>query len=608
MTDQRSDANAVSLSGNPSITRPGTTGSVAAVATPTIRRLSIARFRGISELTWRPSPALNLILGGGDVGKTTILDAIGLLLSPVNPPTLSDTDYFSRRVEDGFEIEAVMGLPADSTIADQVRPSWPWAWDGKDPIVPSLDSEPAEPVYRLRVRGTEDLELVFELLQPDGSADGLSVRLRRSIGLVRLSGDDRNDRDLRLVQGSALDRLLSDRGLRSRLAAELAKRDVKNKLTERAQEALGTLDRAFGGRNLPAGLDLAITGGQGASIAALIGLTADRNGVSLPLASWGAGTRRLAALAISEQRQGNRPVTLVDEVERGLEPYRQRVLMEELQSGGAQVFVTSHSPAVIAAAGQASLWYIDHKGDIGPLEAAKIARHRVADPDTFLSRLAIVAEGATEVGFANALLARALGKSPSECGVHVSNGGGHELTLEVLEALKSGGLSFGGFADDEDGKHPTRWNAVEVALGPLLFRWRKGCLEQNILAVTPDAKLESLMSDPVGDRTGMRRQTLAMRLGIEAKTFAEIAASAGDRLRTVMVEAALGTVPPGREEEKGTYRSHGGTWFKSATGGRELADKIFSLGLWPALKSQLLPFCNAVRVALGMPEIEDILA
>ena len=74
----------------------------------------------------------------------------------------------------------------------------------------------------MRVRGTEDLELVYEIVQPDGSADPFPVALRRAIGLVRLSGDDRNDRDLRLVQGSAFDRLLSDKNLRSRIAARTA--------------------------------------------------------------------------------------------------------------------------------------------------------------------------------------------------------------------------------------------------------------------------------------------------------------------------------------------------------------------------------------------------
>jgi putative ATP-dependent endonuclease of OLD family len=133
-------------------------------------------------------------------------------------------------------------------------------------------------------------------------------------------------------------------------------------------------------------------------------------------------------------------------------------------------------------------------------------------------------EGATEVGFATALLERALGKPLMDFGVHVSDGGGHESTLGLLEALKAGGLSFGGFADDESGKHPTRWKTLEYALGPLLFRWPKGGLEENVFAATPDAKLESSMADPKGERTGMRRQTLTLRLEIQANTFADVAA------------------------------------------------------------------------------------
>jgi putative ATP-dependent endonuclease of the OLD family len=51
---------------------------------PTIRQLKIERFRGIKQLTWHPAAGLNVVLGGGNVGKTTILEAIGLLLSPTN--------------------------------------------------------------------------------------------------------------------------------------------------------------------------------------------------------------------------------------------------------------------------------------------------------------------------------------------------------------------------------------------------------------------------------------------------------------------------------------------------------------------------------------------
>ncbi len=68
------------------------------IVAPCIRRLTISRFRGIEAFTWRPAACLNVILGGGDVCKTTVLDAIALLLSPTNATVLSDADYWRRNV------------------------------------------------------------------------------------------------------------------------------------------------------------------------------------------------------------------------------------------------------------------------------------------------------------------------------------------------------------------------------------------------------------------------------------------------------------------------------------------------------------------------------
>ena len=116
---------------------------------------------------------------------------------------------------------------------------------------------------------------------------------------------------------------------------------------------------------------------------------------------------------------------LVDEIERGLEPYRQRSLMDQLQDGKSQVFVTTHSLSAISAASKAAIWYVDQKGKIGSLEAAKIIAHRKNDPETFLSRLTVVGEGLTEVGFVTTLLERALGSPLKRHGVHISDGGGH---------------------------------------------------------------------------------------------------------------------------------------------------------------------------------------
>ena len=583
----------------------------ASLLKPTIRLLTIERFRGIKALTLRPAPGLNVILGGGDVGKTTILDAIALLLSPTNFGTLSDTDYYGRSIQEGFAVEAVMTLPPDSGIDFQFKPSWPWEWNGEDAVVPATDQETSsgqDPVYRLRVRGTEDLELVYEIIQPDGQADSLTAGLRRAIGLVRLGGDDRNDRDLRLVQGSALDRVLSDKGLRSRMAAALATTEIKSHLADDKEQALTSLDNAFISQKLPHGLDLSIIGGYGASITSMVGLTARRDGIRLPLAGWGAGTRRLSALTVAEQNQGQAPVTVVDELERGLEPYRQRTLVQRLRDKGSQAFATTHSPFVIAAGAGAAFWFVDHEGTIGPLNGKKIERTRTGDPSVFLSRLAVIAEGDTEVGFVTGLLERALGGPLDTHGIHVSDGGSNEATLELLEALIEGGLQFAGFADNED-KYPTRWQGVADALGHLLFRWPSGCIEQNIIAAVPAETLEPFLTHSDDDHiTSMRLRTLADRLGIADKSFATLSSSTPD-LHTLIIEAATGHVPPDKaanRSDRREYQKHAQLWFKSQAGGRELQCKLFDLGLWPQWTDHLLPFCNAVLDAIGVSPVTDL--
>lgn len=575
---------------------------------PLIRRLTVERFRGIERLVWYPDSGVNVILGGGDVGKTTILDAIALLLHPTNTAVLSDADYWRREVENGFCIEAVMSLPDSCGINQQAKNAWPWEWDGKEPKLPSIDGDSAivdvaDPVYRLRVRGTEEFDLAFEILQPNKTADNFWVGTRRKIGLVRLSGDDRNDRDLRLIQGSALERLLSDKTLRSRMGKRLADSDVKDELKDDAKKKLSNLDDAFRKQALPTGLSLELTGGQGLSLNALIGLTAAKDQVQLPLASWGAGTRRLAALEISAADQAENPITLVDEIERGLEPYRQRVLVAELQKAGSQVFLTTHSAAAIRAASNTSLWYMDSRGVVGRLPVS-IEAHLRRDPEAFLARIAIVAEGKTEVGFVTALLERTIDKDLLGRGIVITDGGGNDSALQLLEGLVGSGLLFAGFADDEC-RFPDRWAAIQVSLGMLLYRWPTGCLEENIIKLVPAERLEEFIRDPEGD-SGIRLRTLAERLEITDKRFLTIQATASN-LTKLIVEAATGAIPEEKKnankDELKTLKKHAQAWFKSEEGGQELAAKVFEFDLWPKLVRQLLPFLTAVREIAVPPEI-----
>jgi len=100
--------------------------------------------------------------------------------------------------------------------------------------------------------------------------------------------------------------------------------------------------------------------------------------------------------------------------------------------------------------------------------------------------------------------------------------------------------------------------------------------------------------------------TLAVRLGIADKSLEAIRA-ATENLRALMIAAATGNKEGAPDDETAKmWGRHGRRWFKSVAGGRELAEKMFALGVWPSVKPDLLPFLNAVRAALGQAAIPDI--
>ena len=582
-------------------------------STARIHKLIIQRFRGIQSLTWLPAEGMNVILGGGDVGKTTVLEAIALLLSPSNTAVTSEADYWARDSEQEFLIEAVMTLPDASGIGSQNTFAWPWSWNGKDAVAPSANGEDelpssGEPVYRVRVRGTTELELAWEVVQPNDEFVHFSTAVRRRIGLVRMSADERNDRDLRLVYGSALDRLLADNALRARIGKQVSDLDLHKALNDKGKLTIESLGTRMADAALPTELKLGLTTSQGLSIGALIGLLATKNGISLPLSSWGAGTRRMAALEIASSTDKESSVTLIDEIERGLEPYRLRKLINILAEQHGQIFLTTHSPVAIACAENANLWYLDSLGAMGALPRDKIAPQQRRDPETFLARVAVIAEGPTEVGFLQYLLEKAFGGNPLDHGVRVCDGQGNDATLNLLETLASSGLLFAGLADDE-GTAPLRWTKLKEKLKARLHQWQKGCTEDHVLAAVPEENLLELLKDRNGELHGYRLRTLADRLSLQEKTMGAIDAAlnaSSMTRRALIIGAATGNkegAPAGQDK---AWKKHSQDWFKSTAGGRELAEKMVSLGAWGVIQPELLPLINSVLVAVGQPALEKL--
>ncbi len=569
-----------------------------------IRRLVIQRFRGIQSLEWRPKPGLNVILGGGDAGKTTILEAIALLLNPSNATVLAEADYFGGDRGKTFRIGAVMSLPPSSGVDHQPSHLFPWTWNGKDAVEPKFDGDDpsvaGQEVYKFCVTGSPELDLTYEVLGPGDKVDRFSPNLRRQIGLVRLSGDDRNDRDLRLVQGSALDRLLSDPSLRSRFSAKFSGAELKADLEADGQAALQALDDAFRDRALPHDLGLGLNAQQGQSIGALVGLTATSGEARLPLASWGAGTRRLAALAIAQASRTGAPITLIDEAERGLEPYRQRKLVGDLLKGSSQVFMTTHSAAVLSAAEGAHLWHLVQGSTIGELATDKIALHQKADPETFLARLAIVCEGPTEIGFLRFVLEQRLSGDLLDRGIKFCNAGGNAFALELIEEMVEAGFNVVGLVDDENEKKG-RWTALKSKMGAHLLQWPGGCTEEMVIGRLDETRFDALIADPERGRAPARLKSLVERLAAAKPdlapvelSFEAIKAAAGADLKALVIAAASGSAKGAPATAEKTWKKHGRAWFKSESGGRELAGKARTFDVLPKLEDWLGPLVTAI--------------
>jgi putative ATP-dependent endonuclease of the OLD family len=206
------------------------------------------------------------------------------------------------------------------------------------------------------------------------------------------------------------------------------------------------------------------------------------------------------------------------------------------------------------------------------------------------------------------LFARANDPALQDRGIWIAEGGGSDNSVNLLEALGDGGVLFGAFVDNE-GRDPERWARLKSRLGLLLFQWETGCLEENIIEHIAAERLEEFIIDPEGN-SGDRLRTLADRLGITDKTFVAIKAQAAGNLTNLIIEAAMGRVPDDKRDasksEKDQYRKHANQWFKTYEGGVELADKIFTFGVWSKIKDQILPFVNEVRKIDSLPPLFDI--
>ena len=73
-----------------------------------IREIEISNFRSIHYLLWRPQAGINCLIGRGDSGKSTILDAIDLTLGARRQAAFTDADFYLLNVDASIEVKITL--------------------------------------------------------------------------------------------------------------------------------------------------------------------------------------------------------------------------------------------------------------------------------------------------------------------------------------------------------------------------------------------------------------------------------------------------------------------------------------------------------------------
>lgn len=561
-----------------------------------IRSLIIERFRGLEHLEWQPPGRVNCLIGPGDSGKSTILSAIELVLDPRSTPTTSEYDYFRRRVEDGFQITAVLGdLAEDAVSAMRTPPLHGWLGDTLRPVP---DEEGAEAVLVARVLGSPDLELNHVLVAP-GDADEVpfGVANRRRLLLSRVSTGARAATEFRLGRGTLLDRHATGSTLRAALRAAVADASAGLELPKEANEALVRLRTLFTEAGLPEDLHLSIITPQGWSLLTLVGLL---EGVkpeeAVPLALAGAGTRQLALFRLAAALMEGSPVVLLDEPELGLEPYRQRRLVAEVREAigeHGQAFLTTHSPAVLEALQIGEVSRLPVSGSPVALDGAHIGRIQRQAPDALLSRLPVLCEGDTEAGFLEPILnhlAATDGLADIDAlGIRLVARIGQPLILDEAEQVLQAGLACGVFVDNEDNLAGRR--AALTAEARCAFGTWDGVrdIEEAIAAWLPWNELRRVL-DLAAQLRGRPTTDFLQQVG---ESIGKPGKATIEELRDEFGEAKA------REAFAGAMRAKDNAWFKSIEGGQALGELLLEIGLPQEIDQVVRVFWQRVRQESG---------
>ena len=427
-----------------------------------IHQLKINHFRGIEHFEQCfDDTNLIILIGRGDSGKSTILKAISLVLSPAWNNTFADTDFYNLDTTKPIEIEVSLRCVPDKLLSDAKYGLYKRLLVNGE-IIDEISKSGEEPFAQEEDILTIKL-VVDDTLQPKWYVDReqdieISHRDRALLDMFMIA--DYADNHFSYNKLSPLYALLKKgldapdtiekklvavvRQAYQSIASNVSFQEFEKVATEIKQEAL----------NLGIEFDDLKTSLEYKGNAYTESNITLHDGQNHPLGMYGKGSKRLLSMAIQLALAKTGGIVLIDEIEQGLEPDRIRTIINKLsQVAPGQVIITTHSRDVVVESKSETIYLMSKEANSLYQFESELQGLLRSQPEAFFARRVILCEGATEYGIIRALdhyLQREgkLGLSARSIAVVDSKGGDNFYRYAIWLSTK--GFDVITFNDDDN--------------------------------------------------------------------------------------------------------------------------------------------------------------
>jgi len=539
---------------------------------------------------------MNCVIGAGDSGKTTVLDALDFCLGARRSVSFSDYDFHNADTTQPIVITVALGALEPSLLNVD---SYGDYFCGYNPTTKQFEQEPRsglETVLVLQMKVEKDLEPLWRLRSKRAEEKGFERNLRwedrQAISPVRLG--EHTNWHLAWRRGALFERLTDEKlGLNDGLsdAARQARSNFGQLANSELIKTLDTVKRSAESLGVP-------TGGQvqalldAGSVKFGTGAISLHNSNNVPLSSLGTGSKRLLVAGLAKEVTKSSSMALVDELETGLEPHRIRNLLNALGAKSddlrQQVFATTHSPVVLRELTHSQLTILRQDQSSGkhlPLSPSETAQGVLrAHSEVFLGNRIIVCEGISELGFIRGrdqYLCHYGATSFEALGTVVTNAGGASKVLSPAEEFQRLGYQVAIFMDSDKplaSEDETRFKGN----GGQVFRWPSDwALEDAIFLSSPGKVIVDLLD-----------YAMSLENGPKVDDQIRSASSGSFGFSDARQWASTNEIQPSTAGVLGLAARSGG-WFKQVAPYEHVVRNILSPN-WMSLNANLTYTANAL--------------